>query len=304
MLAALSRVFFTLLVVVAAAVAAFFAWRAYVEQPWTRDGRVRANVLALAPDVSGPVVDVRAKDNQRVRKGDVLFVIDPARYRFALAQAEATAQGRESDRDQKKREFDRRSRLTTGAITEEAREQAAAALAAAEAAYGAALAELDVARLNLDRTEVRSPVNGFVTNLQIHPGDYASAGKALAALVDEDSFYVAGYFEETKIARIHDGDPATIRLMGFEPEIRGRVESVSRAIADREITHGSDLVLNVNPTFNWVRLAQRIPVRIAIENVPKEIALSAGMTATVVVGGQGQKTWPDWWPRFARWPAT
>ncbi|WP_406855462.1 efflux RND transporter periplasmic adaptor subunit [Alsobacter sp. KACC 23698] len=283
MLASLSRVFFTVLLAVVAAVAGFFAWRAYVERPWTRDARVRANVLGVAPDVSGALVEVRVRDNQRVRAGDVLFVIDPARYRFALAQAEATAQGRESDRDQKRREFERRSRLTTGAITEEQREQSAATLAAAEAAYSAALAELDVARLNLDRTEVRSPANGFVTNLQIHAGDYATAGRALAALVDEDSFYVSGYFEETKISRIHEGDPVAIRLMGFAPELRGRVESVARAIADREIVQGGDLILNVNPTFNWVRLAQRIPVRISLDALPPGVTLSAGMTATVVV---------------------
>jgi RND family efflux transporter MFP subunit len=288
MIASLSRIFFTVLLVAVAAVAGFFAWRAYVEQPWTRDGRVRANVLALTPDVSGAVVDVRVADNQRVKKGDMLFVIDPARYRFALAQAEAAAQGRESDRDQKKREFDRRERLTTGAITQEAREQAAAALAAAEAGYGQALAELDVARLNLDRTEIRSPVNGFVTNLQIHAGDYATAGKPLAALVDAESFYVVGYFEETKISRIHEGAPVAIRLAGFAPDLHGRVESVARAIADREVTQGGDLVQNVNPTFNWVRLAQRIPVRIALDPPPADVTLTAGMTATVVVEDQAR----------------
>lgn len=283
MLASLSRVFVTVVVVVAAGVAAFFAWRAYVEEPWTRDGKVAANVLALAPEVSGPVAEVRVRDNQHVRAGETLLVIDPARYRYALSQAEAAAQGRESDRDQKQREFDRRSRLTTGAITDEQREQAAAALAAAEAAYGQALAELSLARLNLDRTELRAPAAGYVTNLQIHPGDYAGAGKAITALVDETSFYVTGYFEETKIHRIHEGDPATIRLMGWGADVRGHVEGLSRAIADREATVGSDLILNVNPTFNWVRLAQRIPVRIAIDEHPQGFALAAGMTATVIV---------------------
>jgi multidrug resistance efflux pump len=290
MLASLSRVFITMVLVVVAGVAAFFAWRAYVEEPWTRDGKVGANVLALAPDVSGPVVEVHVRDNQHVRAGEVLLVIDPARYRYALSQAEAAAQGRESDRDQKQREFDRRSRLTTGAITDEAREQAAAALAAAEAAYGQALAELSIARLNLDRTQLRSPVDGSITNLQIHPGDYAAAGKAITALVDEASFYVTGYFEETKVGRIHAGDPVTIRLMGSGGDVRGHVDGVSRAIADREVTVGSDLIQNVNPTFNWVRLAQRIPVRIAFDDMPAGLAVSAGMTATVVVHPRGAQT--------------
>lgn len=290
MFASLSRVFVTVLLVVAAGVAAFFAWRAYVEEPWTRDGKVGANVLALAPDVSGPVVAVHVKDNQHVKAGDVLLVIDPERYRYALSQAEAAAQGRESDRDQKQREYERRSRLTTGAITEEQREQAAAALAASEAAYSQALAELSVARLNLDRTQLRSPADGFITNLQIHPGDYAAAGRAITALVDEASFYVTGYFEETKVARTREGDPVTIRLMGFSGDVGGHVDGISRAIADREATVGSNLILNVNPTFNWVRLAQRIPVRIRFDERPAGFAVSAGMTATVIVhpaGGRG-----------------
>lgn len=290
MLAPLSRVFVTMVLVVVAAVAAFFAWRAYVEEPWTRDGKVGANVLALAPDVSGPVVEVRVRDNQRVRAGEVLLAIDPERYRYALSQAEAVAQGRESDRDQRQREFERRSRLTSGAITDEAREQAATALASAEAAYGQALAEVSVARLNLDRTQLRSPAVGFITNLQIHPGDYAVAGKAITALVDETSFYVTGYFEETKLGRIREGDPVTIRLMGRAGDLRGHVEGVSRAIADREVTVGSDLILNVNPTFNWVRLAQRIPVRIAIDETPPGFALSAGMTATLIVHPAGGRS--------------
>jgi RND family efflux transporter MFP subunit len=269
--------------VVSAAIAAgWLAWLSYTEHPWTRDGRVRADVIEIAPDVSGEVVAVRVKDNQAVRKGDVLFVIDPARYRFALAQAEANAAGRERERQQRQRELDRRNRLTSLAITEESREQAATALATAEAAYDQAQAELNTARLNLDRSEVRAPANGFVTNLQVNQGDYATAGKALLAIVDSDSFYVAAYFEETKIRNIREGDRATVRLMGFSTPLEGHVESIARAVADRETAQGGELIANVNPTFSWVRLAQRIPVRIAIDHVPEDVRLSAGMTATVV----------------------
>lgn len=278
------RVVVTTLVVAAAATAAWFAWQNYMEDPWTRDGRVRADIVEIAPDVSGTVAEVRVKDNQAVKMGDVLFTIDPERYRFALTQAEANAQGREQELGQRRRELERRTRLTSLAITPEAREQAETAVATAESAYDQALAALNTARLNLDRTQIRSPVNGFVTNLQVNAGDYATAGKGLLAIVNSDSFYVAGYFEETKLRSLHEGDRATVRLMGFPQEINGHVDSVARAIADRETTQASDgLIANVNPTFSWVRLAQRVPVRIALDQVPDGVRLSAGMTATVVV---------------------
>ncbi|WP_414475417.1 efflux RND transporter periplasmic adaptor subunit [Microvirga sp. M2] len=278
------RVVVTALVVATAAAAGWFAWQSYVETPWTRDGRVRANIVEMAPDVSGMVSEVRVKDNQPVKKGDVLLTIDPQPYRFALSQAEANAQGREQELEQRRRELERRTRLSTAAITAEAREQAETAVATAEAAYNQALAALNTAQLNLDRTQLRSPVNGFVTNLQVDPGDYATAGRALLAIVDSDSFYVAGYFEETKLRNLREGDRATVRLMGFPDEVEGHVDSIARAIADRETTQTSDgLIANVNPTFSWVRLAQRVPVRIALDRVPEDVRLSAGMTATVIV---------------------
>ncbi len=268
----------------AAAAAAWFAWQTYMENPWTRDGRVHADIVEIAPDVSGAVAEVRVRDNQAVRKGDVLFTIDPERYRFALSQAEANVQGREQELDQRRRELERRTRLSSLAITAEAREQAETAVHTAEAAYDQALAALNTARLNLDRTELRSPVNGHVTNLQVNPGDYATAGKGLLAIVDSDSFYVAGYFEETKLRHLHEGDRAIVRVMGFPDDLDGHVESIARAIADRETLQAStDLIANVNPTFSWVRLAQRVPVRIALDRVPEDVRLSAGMTATVIV---------------------
>nr|WP_255616657.1 HlyD family secretion protein [Microvirga puerhi] len=264
--------------------AGFFAWRLYVETPWTRDGRVRVDVIQIAPEVAGSVAEVRVKDNQSVKKGDVLFIIDPDRYRFALSQAEADVAARERELEQRRRELERRTRLSSAAITVEAREQAETAVNLAEAAYDGALAALSIAHLNLDLTTIRSPVNGYVTNLQVHVGDYAVAGKASLAVVNSDSFYVVGYFEETKLRNLREGDRATVRLLGFPDEIEGHVESIARAIADRETISGSgDLIANVNPTFSWVRLAQRIPVRIALDRVPDSIRLSAGMTATIVV---------------------
>ena len=281
------RVLVTVTAVLIASIAGWYLWRVYEESPWTRDGRVRANVVMVAPDVAGAVIDIRVKDNQEVKTGDVLFTIDPARYRLALAAAEAALAGAKSVLDQRKEEQDRREHLSSASISAEALNQARSAALAAQANYDQAVAALGVAKLNLVRTEVRAPVNGHVTNLLVDRGDYATAGHAMVAVVDSDSYYVAGYFEETKLRSIKIGDPASIRLLGFSAPLQGHVQSVARAITDRDNAIGNDLIANVNPTFSWVRLAQRIPVRIAIDRIPDGITLSAGMTATVVVTAPG-----------------
>jgi multidrug resistance efflux pump len=286
----LLRLFVTLLTLTVAAVAGWYLWRTYEDSPWTRDARVRANVVQVTPDVSGVVIDVRIKDNQSVKVGDVLFVIDQARFQLAVSNAEAALAGAQSLRDQRLEEYARRQRLSSASISDEALAQAHSAALSAQAAYDQAQAALNVAKLNLARTQVRSSVNGHVTNLLLDKGDYATAGKAMVAVVDSDSYYVAGYFEETKLRSIHIGDNVSIRLLGYSSELRGHVESVARAITDRDNAPGSELIANVNPTFNWVRLAQRIPVRIAIDHVPDGVTLSAGMTATVVVTGPGDAT--------------
>lgn len=281
------RVLVTVTAVLIAIVAGWYLWRVYEESPWTRDGRVRANVVMVAPDVAGAVIDIRVKDNQEVKIGDVLFTVDPARYQLALAAAEAALAGAKSLLDQRKEEQDRREHLSSASISAEALNQARTAALSAQANYDQAVAALGVAKLNLARTEVRAPVNGHVTNLLVDRGDYATAGRAMLAIVDSDSYYVAGYFEETKLRSIKVGDPASIRLLGFSAPLEGHVQSVARAITDRDNAIGNDLIANVNPTFSWVRLAQRIPVRIAIDRIPDGITLSAGMTATVVVTAPG-----------------
>lgn len=279
----LIRISVTAVVVAIAAVAGWYLWRTYEESPWTRDGRVRANVVMVAPDVAGMVVDISVKDNQDVRIGDVLFTIDRARYELALAAAEAAQAGAKSVLDQRDEEQHRRERLSSVSISEEALNQARTATLSARAAYDQAVAATAVAKLNLARTVVRAPVNGHVTNLLVDRGDYATAGRPIVAVVDSDSYYVAGYFEETKLRHIQIDDKASIGLMGFNMPLSGHVQSIAHAITDRDNVVGSDLIANVNPTFSWVRLAQRIPVRIAIDEVPKGVTLSAGMTATVAV---------------------
>lgn len=277
------RVIVTLAAVAVAAIAGWYLWRTYEESPWTRDGRVRANVVMVAPDVAGALIDIRVRDNEEVKIGDVLFVVDPARYQLAVAQAEATLAGARSVLEQRQEEQARRERLSPVSISQEALTQARTATLSAQANYDQAEAALGVAKLNLARTEVRAPVNGRVTNLLIGRGDYAVAGKPMVAVIDNDSFYVAGYFEETKLRHIQVGDPVSIRLMAYQTPLKGHVQSVARAITDRDNATSADLIANVNPTFSWVRLAQRIPVRIAIDEVPNGVTLSAGMTATVVV---------------------
>ena len=282
---ALIRGLVTLAAVAIAIVAGWYLWVTYEESPWTRDARVRADIVTVTPDVSGTVIDVKVADNQAVKVGDVLFVIDQARYQLALAAAQAQLAGAKSVRDQRQEEYERRVKLSSVSISDEALAAAKSAALSAQAAYDQAIAALNTAKLNLARTEVRAPVNGYVTNFSLRPGDYATAGRAMLALVDSDSYYVAGYFEETKLRHIRIGDHVSVRLLGFSQPIDGHVESIARAISDRDNTLASDLIANVNPTFNWVRLAQRIPVRIAIDQVPGEITLSAGMTATVIVTG-------------------
>ena len=274
----------TLVAVLVAAGAAWNMWDYYMREPWTRDGRVRADIVGIAPDVSGLVTEVRVHDNQHVKKGEVLFQIDTARFKLAVSQAEAALSSDKATLDQAQRDLDRYTHLAAShTVSRQKAEQAATALAQAKASMQAASANLDLARLNLARSAIRAPVNGVVTNLSLQPGDYVSSGKAVTALVDEDSFYVAGYFEETKLQRIHVGSPVRVSLMGSSQELDGVVQSISSGIADRERSDSADLLPNVEPTFNWVRLAQRVPVRIALRNVPEDIHLVAGRTATVTV---------------------
>ncbi|MBL6752310.1 MAG: HlyD family secretion protein [Nevskia sp.] len=263
--------------------AALALWRHYMYAPWTRDGRVKADVISLAPDVAGLVVEVPVHENQAVQRGEVLLRIDADRYRLALEQAQAALAARQADYALKRREAARRAALAGEVVSSESRESAAAAAEAAAGLYREALAARDTAALNLQRTEVRAPVDGYVTNLDIYPGDYAAAGRPFLALVDSHSFRVNGYFEETKLPGLHAGDPVSIRLMSGGPLLRGHVDSLSRGITDRDNPPGPRLLADVNPTFNWVRLAQRVPVRIAIDQVPAGVVLAAGMTCTVVV---------------------
>jgi multidrug resistance efflux pump len=285
------RVARTLAVVLLALVLGWAFWWHYMRAPWTRDGRVRVEVVEVAAEISGKVVDLRVQDNQAVHKGDVLFVIDPRDYQLALAQAEATLQSRQIDLQLREEDARRRANLGSEVVAAEEVHSYASVAQQAIATCQEALAQRDVAKLNLSRTVVVSPVNGYVTNLHLRIGDYATPGKPLLTVADSDSFWIAGYFEETKLPQIHIGDRASVRLMGVGPEIIGHVESFSRGIADENGGFGQGLA-NVDPVFTWVRLAQRIPVRIHIDRIPDHVAIAAGQTCTIFLspGRRSEKT--------------
>lgn len=301
----------TTLVLLAVSIALVRAlWLDYMDSPWTRDGRVRAQVVRISTDVSGLVSDVRVRDNQYVHKGDVLYVLDPARFQYAIAQADADllrAQAQlaetkarmtaaRTELAMKRAQAARRARLAGDAISEESRtdadslaRQSEATYAGAVAAFASAQAQVKAAEvaqrtatLNLARSEAHAPADGYITNLDLYPGDFASAGVARMALVDAHSFWVYGYFEETKLPAVRVGDRARVRLLSGGEPIEGHVESLASGIADRDNpTSSGDLLADVNPIFTWVRLAQRVPVRIHLDRVPAGIKLAMGMTCTV-----------------------
>ncbi|GAA0674428.1 RND family efflux transporter MFP subunit [Sphingomonas insulae] len=276
------RVVVTLVVVALALLAGRRLWAHYETEPWTRDGRVRADIVQVAPDVSGLVTDVLVRDNQPVAVGTPLFRVDRPRYRLAVAQAAAAVAEQAAQLAQARREA-QRNRTLGDLVAGEVREQGDAKVAQLAAALDQARVALATARLNLSRTEVRASVAGTVSNLDLRPGDYATAGHPEFAIIDRGSLHIIGYFEETKLPRIRIGDPVRVRLMGEARDIVGHVQSIAGGIEDRDRSAGANLLANVNPTFSWVRLAQRIPVRVAIDRMPAGETLVVGRTATVEV---------------------
>lgn len=276
-------VLITLTAVALAVLSGKMMWDAYMGAPWTRDGTVRVYVVTMAPEVAGRIVGFPVADNQYVRKGDVLMVIDPTDYKIAVSRAEATVRQAEANARNAEIQSQRRQKLNQLAVTIEEQQTYATMAIAAQAQYQQAVANLDQARVNLERTQVRSPVNGWVTHLLAQLGDYANVGQNIISVVDADSFWVDGYFEEINLGSIHEGDPAEIKLMGYSQIVRGHVGSIARAISVPNAQSNPQGLATVNPIFTWVRLAQRIPVRIHLDEVPEGVDLAAGMTATVQI---------------------
>jgi RND family efflux transporter MFP subunit len=284
----LIRLSITLTLVIAAIILGRLLWVRYMDSPWTRDGRVRADIVNIAPDVYGLVTTVPVRDNQFVHRGDVLFTVDTEHYRTVVSQAKALIEQRKVELTMKRGQARRRAEIDDQVISQENREDSSLLAASANAQYEAALAEFELAKLNLSRTIVRSPVDGWVSNLLVRPGDFAQIGAPKLAVIDQHSFWVYGYFEEHKLTFMHLGDPAEIRLIGSDLILNGHVESFARGITDRDNPTDVRLLANVNPSFNWVRLSQRVPVRITLDEIPKNMILVAGMTCTVIVHPLGK----------------
>jgi RND family efflux transporter MFP subunit len=262
---------------------AWAMWETYMAAPWTRDGQVRAYVVTMASEVAGRVVELPVADNQFVHMGDLLMTIDPTDYRIAASLAEAAVQRAQANAKNLETEAKRRQELSTLSTSIEEKQTYESNALIAQATYRQAVSNLDQARVNLERTRIRSPVDGYVTNLLTQIGDFATIGQKTIAVVDASSFWVDGYFEETSLGKIHEGDPATIKLMGYSQVIRGHVVGVSRGINVPNAQPDQAGLASVNPIFTWVRLAQRVPVRIHIDQVPNDVRLAAGITATVQV---------------------
>jgi multidrug resistance efflux pump len=302
------RFLLTLVLVIAACVGGYELWNYYMWSPWTRDAHVQADVVTIAPDVAGFVTDLRVKDNQFVHKGDVLMIIDQARYTRTLTQADANVAAQKANMDNVEQQWKRRQKLTELSISNEAKETAELTANQAAVAYQQALADRSTAQLNLDRTVVSASVNGFVTNLTLVVGQYAAVGIPVMALIDSDSYRITGFFEETKMPAIKPGVKAAIYLLNDTLPLSGHVESMARGITDRDDPNGPELLVNATPTFEWVRLAQRIPVRIHIDHVPPGVFVSSGMTCTVVVEAPPRPwaalaTLRNWFPALREWRA-
>ncbi len=259
----------------------------YVTNPWTRDGQVRAQVIQITPRVSGQIVQLPIEDNQLVRRGDLLFEIDPRTFTAAHDQAEANLGYAEAKRDNARSDADRYRavvRDSPGAVSKEELSQKLDAQRAAEAEVEVAQAALENARLEVEFTQVLAPVDGYVTNLNLRMGSQAVANQPALALVDIDSFWVHGYFRETVIGDMRLGDRAIVTLMTYpDLPLEGQVESLGWGIAQDDGSPGQNLLPKVEPTFEWIRLAQRVPVRIRLDGVPSEVKLRVGTTASVLI---------------------
>ncbi|MEZ1318209.1 HlyD family secretion protein [Pseudomonas fluorescens] len=278
----LGRVVLTLLIVSFAVVVVWRMVMYYMFAPWTRDGHIRADIVQIAPDVSGLIQQVDVRDNQLIKRGQVLFSIDQDRFKLALRQAKAAVADRQETLAQAQREA-KRNRGLGNLVPGEQLEESQSRVARAEVALMEAQVAVDSAQLNLDRSTVRSPVDGYVNDRAPRVQEFVTAGRPVLSVVDSNSFHIDGYFEETKLDGIHVGMSVDIRVIGDNARLRGHVESIVAGIEDRDRSSGNNLLPNVNPAFSWVRLAQRIPVRIAFDEVPADFRMIAGRTATVSI---------------------
>ncbi|MFU9138598.1 efflux RND transporter periplasmic adaptor subunit [Erwinia tasmaniensis] len=277
------KYFSTLIFFAAALCAGWWLWNYYMQSPWTRDGKVRAELVNITPQVSGRIEQLWVKDNQFVTRGTRLMSLDDEPYRIAVLNAEAKLAKAQSDLLKARHEARRRASLPHNVISAEDLDAVNLNAQAMAASANAAQAELERAKWNLAQTQILAPADGWVTNLTVRPGNYATSGTPVFAMVDSHSFYVVGYFEETKLRHIRPGDKASIRLYSDDRPLTGVVESIGRAIYDQSVETDSGLVADIKPNVPWVRLAQRVPVRVRLIAVPADLPLVAGTTCTLSI---------------------
>ncbi|RAU51534.1 p-hydroxybenzoic acid efflux pump subunit AaeA [Pseudocitrobacter sp. RIT415] len=281
----ISRTAITLILVILAFIAIFRAWVYYTESPWTRDARFSADVVAIAPDVSGLITQVNVKDNQLVNKDQVLFTIDQPRYQKALEEAEADVSYYKALASEKRREAGRRNQLGIQAMSREEIDQANNVLQTVEHQLAKAQATRDLARLDLDRTVIRAPAAGWVTNLNVFNGEFITRGSTAVALVKKNSFYVLAYLEETKLEGVRKGYRAEVTPLGSNRIIKGTVDSIAAGVTNASSSNDAKGMATIDSNLEWVRLAQRVPVRIHLDEQQDNI-WPAGTTATVVITGE------------------
>ena len=281
------KLLLTLGIIGAAAYFGYHKYRDYFDNPWTRDGQVRTQVIQVAPRVTGMVTRIHVVDNQKVKKGDLLFEIDPSQYQIKVLQAKARLQRTLEAAKGTKIEYERIKKIyekDRGAVSQKD-------LVRNETAYFKSLADIDNAReslkaaeLNLSFTKVYAEVDGYVSNINFQIGTQATANKPILALVDTSSFWVFGFFKEDAIPHVEVGDDAVVTLLAYpDTPLQGKVESIAWGIDHSDGNPGSNLLPKVKPVFQWIRLAQRIPVRIQLINVPDNVKLRFGLTASVLI---------------------
>jgi multidrug resistance efflux pump len=273
----------TLVLIGGVVICLFYIWDRYMYTPWTRDGRVRADVVNIAPDVSGWVEELHAENSREVKEGDVLFTVDHARYQVAVDLAQAQSDSAKVAWDRAANVYKRRTQMIADAVSREELDTSRLDVMEKQASFNQSVAVLNSAKIDLARTTYTSPASGKIINLELEEGDYVNRGVNRLALVKDDSYYVTGYFEETKIPSIKIGDKVEIWLMAGTLKLDGQVESIDSGISNSNSTPGNQMLPSVEATFAWVRLAQRIPVNIKIDHVPDGVNLSSGMSATVKV---------------------
>jgi len=281
----MTRTAITLILVLVAFIAIFRAWVFYTESPWTRDARFTADVVAIAPDVSGLITAVNVHDNQLVKKDQVLFTIDQPRYQKALEEAQADVAYYQALASEKRREAGRRNKLGIQAMSREEIDQSNNVLQTVLHQLAKAEATRDLAQLDLQRTVVRAPADGWVTNLNVHGGEFITRGSPVVALVKQHSFYILAYMEETKLEGIRPGYRVQITPLGSNRVLRGTVDSISAGVTNASSTSDAKGMATVDSNLEWVRLAQRVPVRIRLDEQQGNL-YPAGTTATVVVTGE------------------